>query len=191
MSTVINLRGTGGSGKSTVVRRIMALATTKIPSFEPERRQPIGYFIHFKTPPNLYIPGHYETACGGCDTIKTPDRVYELVRYAVNMGLNVLYEGIIVQDDIKRCLDLNRELRARRQNGVLVIELDTKIDDCLAGIQARRDERGEAKPLNPKNTVDRMQRVHRSCFKLRDAGVNVLRLSREAAYEKCVELLVP
>jgi hypothetical protein len=189
--SIVQLRGTGGSGKSTVVRRIMALTATATPVFEAGRRQPIGYHCNFSRPPTLYIPGHYETACGGCDTIKTPDRVYELVRAAVDRDFNVLYEGIIVQDDIHRCIKLNHERRAKNLSGVTVIELDTKIEDCLSGIQNRRDERGETKPLNPKNTVDRMQRVHRSCFKLRDAGVTVLRLSREGAFQKCVELLVP
>lgn len=178
----VNIRGTGGSGKSTVVRRVMELYAEKHPQFLEGRRQPIAYRLNRAgtalSP--LLVPGHYETACGGCDTIKTPDQVYSLLTEAFGLGMDGLYEGIIVQDDVTRALDFAKLVG--REN-FLVIGLTTPLDVCLEGIQARRDERGDTRELNPKNTTSRADRVKRSLSRLADAGITVKKLDREAAFE--------
>ena len=102
---IINLRGTSGSGKSTVVRRVMekySQASTGAinPQFSDGRKQPIGYAC---LPPDadvqpLWIPGHYETACGGCDTLKTVDQVYKEVTSAAELSYSVLFEGLMIQE---------------------------------------------------------------------------------------------
>jgi len=180
---IINLRGTSGSGKSTVVRRLMDRYPDRLPNQEPDRRQPISYFCRRPGGRTLYVPGHYETACGGCDTIKTPDKVYALIEQALGQNMDVIYEGIIVQDDTRRLLELNA------RHPVTVIELSTSIVECLAGIQARRDERGDERPLNDKNTVDRAVRVHKTCQKLRGMGLEIPYLSRDEAFGYCEGLL--
>jgi hypothetical protein len=183
---VVNLRGTSGSGKSTVVRRLMQLCRT-VPTFQPKRRQPIAYICRNDSFPSrspLYVPGHYEGPCGGCDTIKTTQDVYELVEWAAMGEMDVVFEGIMFQDGaLARFLEFNRSFHPT------VIELSTSIEDCVASVQARRDARGDERPFNPKNTIDRAERVRRGCAKLRDNGVTVLTLDREAAYQKCLELL--
>lgn len=192
--TIINLRGTSGSGKSTVVRRVMAAYQPGGIEYvhQDGRRQPLAQRLfqlptaivnHYNGSRPLFVPGHYETPCGGCDTIKTPDQVYELIRGAIAKGDDVIYEGIIVQDDTKRLLALHAEYP------VNVIELATPIEDCLAGIQARRDARGDARPLDPKNTVERQNRVHKTCNKLRALGLNIPILGREEAYQACLDML--
>lgn len=184
---VINLRGTSGSGKSTVVTRVMKLYNPDGITYchEEGRRKPIAQILiplRNDIRP-LYVPGHYETPCGGCDTIKTPDKVYDLVKGAVQSGWDVLYEGIIIQDDVKRCAELSKEASLR------VISLTTPIEECLAGIQTRRDARGDTRPLNPANTISRADRVRRSIHRLSDLGVITYELNREEAYQKCAELL--
>lgn len=179
---IINLRGTSGAGKSTVVRRVMGLYD-RHPYYIDGRRQPLGYACHPKEGASpdvrsLWVPGHYETPCGGCDTIKTVDQVYEIVRGAAERGYDVLYEGIMVQDDVKRCVALNRE------RAVIVVRLTTPMSDCLAAIQARRDERGDDRELNPTNTISRDHRLRTSMLpRLREGGVNVVELDREGAYQ--------
>ncbi len=152
--------------------------------FEPNRRQPIWTLLQHYSVPHLMVLGHYETPCGGCDTIKTTDHVYSLVRHGVEKGYNILYEGIMVQDDTRRILEL-----ASEYPDVHVIGLTTPVEECLAGVQARRDARGDERPLDPKNTVNRAKTVRRTCEKLRAAGMDVQFLDREAAYQYCVEAL--
>jgi hypothetical protein len=92
----------------------------------------------------------------------------------VAKGYHVLFEGIICQDDTKRTLAL-RELGTK----IVVFGLTTPIEVCLRGIQDRRDARGETKPLNPKNTTDRVKRVRGTLDKLQAAGLDVRRGTRE------------
>lgn len=182
---IVNIRGTGGAGKSEIVRRVMAFFPSINPSFIDGRRQPFGYACHREGGKTLWVPGHYETPCGGCDTVKTPDQVYASVIENVQEGNDVIFEGIIIQDDIRRCIDLHRKFPGQ----VLVIELTTPIEVCLAGIQSRRDGRGDERPLDPKNTVSRAKRVKSRCAALRDSGVMVLKSDRESGYRAACDQL--
>lgn len=218
MSTVVNLRGTGGSGKSTVVRRVMeryrGSSAEVVPERAEGRKQPTGYRVDYASGGALYVPGHYETACGGCDTIKTVDEVYALVSRAVSAGWDVLYEGIMVQDDVRRAVELDKRLRRcatcggsgfagagtgygdvcsncvnGEVPGLHVILLSTPVEECLAAIRARRAVAGNEKPLSEKNTRERAKRQEGIRGRLRDAGVSVERLDREAAYLRVCALL--
>lgn len=179
---ILNLRGTSGSGKSTIVRRVMECYKVS-PCYQLERRQPLAYIGDRDPGAALFVPGHYETPCGGCDTIKTVDEVYHLVEQGIAYNRDVIYEGIMVQDDVKRCAALHR------RHPLTVIALTTPIDVCLASVQKRRDERGDERPLNPKNTISRAERVKRNAQRLRGMGVPVLFLDRDAALQFCLEAL--
>jgi ABC-type dipeptide/oligopeptide/nickel transport system ATPase subunit len=200
VSTVINLRGTGGSGKSTVVRRVVDLYQNHEKCGAPGRRQPY-YTQHWNKSivrGVLRVPGHYETACGGCDTIKTVDEVYGLVMGGVEHTHDVLYEGIMVQDDLRRAFDLDTRLKAQPWRemwnpdtlpGLHVICLTTPLEVCLDAIRTRRLARGDERPLDPKNTTGRYHSQLRMQQRLRDAGVQVEALDREAAFLRCCALL--
>lgn len=181
---IINIRGTSGSGKSTLVKRVTELYGLHIDNYIDGRKQP--YYVthrmfHLEAPPSLSVPGHYNTACGGCDTIKTVDEVYSIVRSCAmaDPPHDILYEGIMVMDDVKRATSLHRD----KPGQFLVIGLTTPVDECIAAVQSRRDARGEAKPLNPKNTVDRAKRCSRGLERLEANGVRVVRVDREGAFE--------
>lgn len=181
----IHLRGTGGSGKSTVVRRIMTLYKEEEPIRREGRKQPLYYVLSRPGGRQLAVIGHYETACGGCDTIKTPDEAYQLVRDNLELGRDVVYEGIIIQDETGRLAALHRQIG----DNLHVIALSTPVEECLKSIQQRRDERGEEKPLNEKNTRDRAKRLQSGMAKVRFLGIRTYTLDREAAFAKCRELL--
>jgi hypothetical protein len=185
---IINLRGTNGSGKSTVVTRIMEIYGVSVPIFIDGRKRPLGYVVSPRGSlgqyaPFLYVPGHYEIACGGCDTLKTVDQVYELVYQARERGQHVMYEGIMVSDDVRRAVELSKIAELH------VILLTTPIAYCLAAITARRTAKGKFEPLDPKNTINREKSHRKHMGRLQDAGVKVHRLDREGAFLKCRELL--
>jgi len=186
---IVNIRGTGGSGKSTLVRAVMDRYHRKTPKFIDGRKQPYGYVLEWDSTglrPPLWVVGHYETACGGGDTLKSPGDVFDSVRdHAEGLpGHDVLFEGIISQDDVTRTIALHRSFP------LLVLALTTPIDECLKGIQARRDERGDDRPLSPKNTESRNRRLMTSILpRLKDAGVEVMKLSREEALQETLKRL--
>lgn len=180
---IINIRGTGGSGKSTVVRDVMARYETVTARHVTGRRRPAGYLCARPDGPSLYVPGHYETPCGGCDTITSPNEVFDAIEAQAAQGHDVLYEGIIVQDAFDRTLYLHK------QHGLVVLGLRVPIEVCLESIRTRRSERGDQRELNPKNTIGRQRSVERSMTRLREAGVDARWVTRDEALATCVELL--
>jgi hypothetical protein len=141
MSQVLNLRGTSGSGKSYIVKSLMALYDSVEPEMVPgQRKQPLAYLCHRSDGASLYVVGHYETACGGCDTISKEllidgeqrnglELVYYLINRAIAAGHDVIFEGLIVASDKTRCIDL------KRRSNLMVIGLSTPLDECVKSIQ--------------------------------------------------------
>lgn len=184
---IINIRGTGGSGKSTLVRTIMDSYESREGVFVEGRRRPIGYLLQrSKGNHPLWVVGHYETACGGGDTISKPSEVFSSAEEYAGRNCDVLFEGIISQDDTTRTVELHRKFPGQ----LVVLFLTTPLSDCLVGIQSRRDERGDDRPLNPKNTANRVNGLVKRGAKLKDAGVSVLRVSRDEALAFCREKLL-
>lgn len=164
---IINLRGTSGSGKSTLVRKIMELYGAPVRVKVEGRRQPLMYICPMDSHPSLAVIGHYETPCGGCDTIPSLDRVYELVEQAHQRGYDVLYEGLLVSAEVNRCIAL------AQRAPLVVVALDVPLELCLESVNARRRARDPEKPdVNPKNTISKHRAVQTAARRLREAGVD-------------------
>lgn len=184
---IIQIRGTSGSGKSTIVKQILGFSETVKPVMRTGRKQPIAYRIGFD--PEIAIIGHYETKCGGCDTISTPGQsypiIFDLIRHNAEAGRNVLFEGLLISGDVKwssQLVDLDFR----------IIELTTSLEQCLESVNTRRMARLGDKftPLNPLNTVTKHKLIQRSCEKLeKEFKIQVARLDREAAMDKVMEWL--
>lgn len=152
---------------------------------EKKRKQPMGYVLSSPDyPRSLFVPGHYETACGGCDTINGLDRIYELVEMGKSNGMDVMFEGLIVCSDYKRLVALHEKYGP---DEVLVIGLTTPLDLSISSVQSRRLEKGNTKPLNPTNTESKFKTNQRVLERFVEAGVNVQWLSREDALEKILK----
>lgn len=186
---IINIRGTGGSGKTTLVKTLMERyaqdTNLRVDVMREVEGRPriVGHMISRGSDhPPLFAVGKYTTATGGCDTLPNLDLVYNLLTEH-SPPAHAIFEGIMASEEVARAVQLSK-IRP-----LVVITLTTTLEDCLASIRERRLARGETKPLNPKNTTDRFKRVVRATERLRDAGVTTLRLSREGALIKCVDLL--
>lgn len=160
---VVNVRGTSGSGKSTVVRGIMAMGTVTPIGAE---KKPDGYIVQIPTlDKNVYVVGPYVTACGGCDQITTQDEICDRIRIYSSMG-HVLVEGLLMSHSFARYAALDRELALSDVHCVWAF-LDTPLEVCLDRVRSRREERraitgAEFKELNVKNTTDK----HRDNFEV-------------------------
>jgi hypothetical protein len=183
---IINLRGTNGSGKSTIVKQVMGhFAVEKF--HRDSRRQPIGYkcYPYDHRNPYLWVVGHYETDCGGCDTITSLDDVYGEVRHAAQKGYHVLYEGIMASGEYRRCVQLYND----GFKNLLVLALEVPLTECITAIQERRASRSpKFKPFNPSRTARREKEVHSMMRYLKNSGVPTQWVSRDVALATCFSL---
>ena len=181
---IVQVRGTGGSGKSTLVRGITAFYQMVTPRYNDGRKAPVGYLCERPMGASLFVVGSYARPCGGGDTLQTPRAVFDLVEEQAALARDVVFEGIISQDNTTRTMILHERFR------LVVIGLLIPIETCLASIQDRRQARGAAKPLNPKNTIARARSVERSLTKLAASGVDVRTFDdRALAFEEACAVL--
>src|SRR5262249_15014544 len=93
---LVNLRGTSGSGKSTVVRKLMAQCMRK-PIYDMfGLRQPEAYKLTLPQP--AFVIGPYTkrpNLCGGCDRILPFALVPQLIEKYAQHG-HVVFEGLLI-----------------------------------------------------------------------------------------------
>lgn len=197
---IYNIRGTSGSGKTHLARAIMALFPEQTAIYQKkgaihpltgevmkDRKQPMGYILnHPNRDKPLYVLGHYNTACGGADTLRGHDYMYHTVREAHANGMDVLFESLLLSVEANRALELGKEFG----EFVKFIQLTTPVDDCVASINQRRLTKDpEAQPVNEEGTRSK----YRGSFKIADRldaqGNTVYRLSRDEAFNFLKEQL--
>lgn len=210
LAKIINIRGTSGSGKSTLVRNLMA-SHSKLVMRVHGRKQPIGYIVTPDDAPRFVVAGHYETACGGTDTIPNMDQIFELVRYWIGSNCNVVFEGLLSSAEFKRTAALHKD-----GYELHVIHIDIPLEVCLSAVEGRRweayqeklhaymehcEERyadgkrpikkqpQEPKPLNPKNTENKWKGTHSTTKRLAELGIDIFKGDREECYERAKLLL--
>lgn len=189
--TIINIRGTSGSGKSTLVREIVKYYNRRLPVKIEGRKQPIGY-IHQVTDLSsgriigrpLAVIGHYETDCGGCDTITSMDDIYNRVRASHALNMDVLYEGLLISADANRVIALHTD-----RFPIRVVALSTPLEECLASVNHRRRNAAMLKgreykgDVNPKNTASKFAGVKSSMKRIEAAGIPCSWETRGSALE--------
>lgn len=187
---IINLRGTSGSGKSTIVRSMMDLYAVRQPVHIEKRKQPLYYRL-WRTEdttgkPDLIVLGHYEVACGGCDTLPTMDKVFELATTASTEATHVIFEGLLLGVDVTRTVELNRFSGGKLE----VIFLNTNLDTCFASVNARRWAKDPTKPpVSTKNTESKYNALKSIVPRLVNGGVWAYETSRQGALERVADIL--
>lgn len=174
MSKVFDIRGTHGSGKTTVAREFTEGATPlhARPLTHPGKKTTLGYKIHEL---NLIVVGKYDTPCGGCDGIKTQDEIKARVDLFLKHGHNVLLEGILVAHTYGPWEEF-----ARGKDWNFVI-LDTPLEVCIERVNARRMARGQGPLPDPKNIIRDWHRIHKVGHLMEAAGHRVHRTASHEA----------
>ena len=211
---IIQVRGTSGSGKSHLVRLVMATFPSRFPVRDNElptgkkRKHPVGYYMINPPHSPLFVPGHYESPCGGVDTInwartkpkemKDPNTGelftapgitgWEFANQSViersKEHCNVIYEGLMVGYDKKFIL-----LFKEQGIPVKVIGLNTPFKECVVNVKKRREARGDFSKFYPHNSRQRIKPFNRAMDQLESQGVDVHRVSVDEAFNLCAEWL--
>lgn len=178
---VIQIRGTSGSGKTWVMKQVMA-GFEWTPVFNTGRKKPWYYFSRVGTK-MLIVLGHYEIACGGCDTIGSAKAVYELTRCLLDAGNGdriILQEGLLLSEDAIWTQTYGNDVKS--------VFLTGTIEDCLERVKDRQDEKGR-EPINQARVREKLEsRLHR-IEKIRQRLVLSGICCRRAPAEQAVKII--
>jgi len=164
MTTVISIRGSNGAGKTWVAKRVMEHAAE---DFIKTATATNGVLLNvYKTFVTL---GKYDRPTGGCDTIKTPQMVWDAVVEAAEYT-NVLYEGVIVGNVYEPTIILNARLKTLGAR-LVPICLNTPFDQCVANVNARRAVEGKGAIEKTDNILTNDKKNISSARKLHAAGL--------------------
>ena len=181
---IVNIRGTHGSGKSTIVRHILKRYNAEPESVNTKGR-PQNYIMNLPTGKQLYVVGSYATECGGCDTIQPYREIWPRVVKFAEMG-QVVFEGALVSSSYG---NIGRASETYGDQFVFAF-LNTPLEVCLKRIVARRVAKGNHKPLNPKNTEGKFNSINSSISKIRNEfGRRVVILDYRKAIAQVLGLL--
>lgn len=186
---IISLRGTNGSGKSSIVTQLREQAYDWAAAYGvlgPSK--PEAYRLKLpKLQRRLFVLGPYNTACGGCDAIQPYDLILELIPKYEKLG-HVLFEGVLVSSSYGRVGRLMEEYGYER---AVMAFLDTSLEQCIENVEARRKSRGDLRPFNPHNLTSKYHSVVKSKSKmLAEKKVQVIDLPWKQGAQTILNLLV-
>ncbi len=192
MGVVVNLRGTAGSGKTELVRRVLAeYGWPAGGGVEPLRREgrsrPLGYrLVHPAGGNPLLVIGQYGGTRGGCDTIGKGDGglegVFRIAGDFAAAGCDVLLEGLVLSAEHRLSGDF------ARGHGLHVLRLDTPVEQSIRNLVARRRAGPGSRPHITRKIMAERDAVTAACARL--AGVaTVEALPFEEAHRRVRTLL--
>ena len=168
---IVKIHGTSGSGKTTAVRNLMELGEVdKIG--DPKRPEAYRIInVNGVTHP-IFVLGSYEGVCGGMDTISLVKDQIALIHDYAPLG-HVVYEGLLISTYYGA---LGLAMEQYGEDHIWAF-LDTPIDVCIDRVKQRRLAAGNLKPLNERNTRERIKPINSLKAKLLRMGSNVVDLS--------------
>jgi hypothetical protein len=158
---VVQVRGTSGSGKTWVMKQIMASLGYWQPVMSPCGRFPLYNLSESK----VAVIGVYGEVNRGCDRLGSAHTIYDLTRSLLeDQAEVVLAEGLLLSNDVKWTAQL-------RDFDLRVLFLSTPLDVCLRQLESRREQSGNSRPLNPMVTSNRVRHIQSARTRLQDMGV--------------------
>ncbi len=183
---LISLRGTNGSGKSTVIYALFkeVKATPIYGVLGP--RLPEAYMLLIpKVKKPTFVLGPYVTACGGCDRLIPFDLIPELITKYARRG-NVIFEGVIVASIYGQVGALMEKFKRE----AVMLFLDTPMATCIQRVQSRRDDRVDDREFNSKNLEQKYKSTMRVKEKASTDGIiRVEETSSTEGHKAIIKLL--
>jgi hypothetical protein len=163
--TVVNIRGTNGSGKTFLVRGLLGERET-YRSWDA----PLGTPLTVNREETLCALGDYtKEGCTGCDQISTQDEICAAVQWAYRTFPNVVFEGIIVSTIFTRYLRVSQTL----QGGTWWWYLQTPPAECYQRLLQRSKNPGAIKW---EQVINKWVSIERTRLKALKAGERVRKI---------------
>lgn len=184
MSVIISLRGTSGSGKSSVVYAALERWKHEVVQAN-ERGKPLVNLVHAPCP--FFVFGPYRTPCGGCDALPGYAEILPILLPKYAAKGNVLFEGLLLSGTYGA---VGRKLEEMKDaHTVWFAFLDTPLEVCLDRVNARRRARGEERPVNPANTEMKFRTIKRVQEIAMEKGHNIYNIPYQDAFRRVMRLL--
>lgn len=150
---IIVIRGTNGSGKSHAVREILKKGTDVT---DDQLNHDSTMIKIAGVPRPILVIGPYVDgrSMGGCDCIRTPSDIYDLIMYGENRRYHVLLEGVVLAT--KPYIDL-----FSRGHDVRYAFFDPPIARCLANITKRQRKKGQTIAISRSAMKGKLERARK------------------------------
>ncbi len=133
MSIIVNIRGPSGAGKTTLVRRLMAVHGPALPIASPGCDRHEGYQVG----PDLQVVGDYRGNAPGLDHRSDGPTIDRLVREYARYG-SVVFESLFIVEQVTRWRQLALDL-----GNVMFAFLGPPVEVCVERRRDRRAARGK------------------------------------------------
>ena len=185
MSTIVAIKGTHGSGKSSVIRELInhlgKAATLRF------NNRNAGYRCRYGDDGALFVLGKYDSPCGGLDTSFSYGGAADdllLCLDALAKKGHVCCEGVIAItsygfDRVARFADKQK----KKGNHMIFARLDTPAESCIERVRQRREEAGNTQAFNPDKLLHKYESVLKSQEKLHRAGYDARTLPHEESLQ--------
>lgn len=168
---LVNLRGTNGSGKSSVP---FSFINSDKDTFELTYQVDGKERVIATVCPNekwLFL-GAYRTKCGGLDYYKTVEQTVDSLNLVFRLPFNILLEGVIASTIFSTYADLFNQININHERDVIVASLLPPLNTCLQRIQSRNG----GKEVKCDQVEFKYNTVKKNVEKFRNAGLNSIEL---------------
>ena len=179
---ITNLRGTSGSGKSTVGHYL-------VDTYKGEEIYEDGWnktkprLVGYKLPGGLTVLGSYRAAGGGADTFSPRDQLPQLIRNHAEQAEHIFFEALVISSTVPKYVDLADELKFT--NPFVFAFLDTPVDLCIQNVYTRNG----GKPIKEDNIRGHHRYMTRVAQRLRDAHQSVVAIDHTDAFAQVEQLM--
>lgn len=189
----LQICGTSGSGKTTIVRALMLVCNAEAIRWNEKGTKPVMYAGDHPDGTRMYFLGSYETVCGGCDTINGVAVVAQLLQDLHDEGADgiCIFEGLMHSHMVGTIGAKQIELGVENHQRAF---LDTPLKVCLDRVLQRRAESARlkgklVKPFNTANTQKDWPRVRQCMFNCEKQGIIVHDVFYKSATEAIMQII--
>lgn len=183
---LISIRGTNGSGKSSIVFGLLKKGAQRAIYGVLGSRMTEAIELSIKgVKKPIYILGSYHVASGGCDQIQPYELILDLIRKYAVKG-HVVFEGVLVSSSYGQ---VGRLMEEWGQEAVFAF-LDTSLEQCIENVKKRRFARDDAREFDPHNLTTKYNQIVKNKLKIAQEGkLRVVDLSFGEGLEQVLALL--
>ena len=170
---VINIRGTTGSGKTTIIRNLMANY-----QFSQALTISEGVVGHYSKDMALIGPYKEGSNFGGVDAIKKISYVKPAILKALTLRPIVIFEGLLISHSYERWLDFSKALQLLQEKageaptGLIMCFITPSFRENIRRLRQRNNVKGSLREAKGDKYISNFISRYKSICRIRTKAVN-------------------